>query len=132
MLVQIADISEDGVIVNSTTKVVKPKRQQIDFCKEWIELHCVPYQSEKAWNMTVGSYSFKGAVERWLNKKLNAEKRLDVSDYVTNGAFIVAALELGYRARARENSRLPDAYFNMGLKFRKGSAEWFQAGFIHR
>jgi hypothetical protein len=92
---------EPADIDNPDYKPVDPG--QVEVCKAWIEenLEKRPGTGVDRWHT---SYGLKHMVER------------DAGEYVTNGAFIRAALDLGYRIR-------PTSYasHNAYLGF------WFQA-----
>jgi len=70
--------------------------KEVSLCKEWIKKYITP---RKTINTKRGSYNLKGFVEK------------DKSTYISNGAFIKAAIELGYEYK--ENGQ--HAYFNMSL-----------------
>ena len=70
--------------------------ERVEVCKKWIKKWITP---RKTINEEMGSYKLKHAVEK------------DVKDHVPNGAFIKAALELGYDYRIEG----PNAYFNMSF-----------------
>lgn len=74
-----------------------PRRDQVEICKDWIRRWVTPRQSI---NRNHSSYALKHAVEA------------EAGQYVSNGAFIQAAVELGYcYQRCRDQS--PNACFNM-------------------
>jgi len=70
--------------------------KEVSLCKKWIKKYITP---RKTINTKKGSYNLKGLVEK------------DTSTYISNGAFIKAAIELGYEYK--ENGK--NAYFNMSL-----------------
>lgn len=70
---------------------------QVAFCKDWISTWLMP---RKTINTMRGSYVLKHMVEK------------DKSTYITNGAFIKAAIELGYKYK--QNGK--NAYFNVSFK----------------
>jgi hypothetical protein len=72
----------------------KPIESEVKLCEKWIREFVTP---RKAINTKHSSYGLKHAVERWTG------------EYVSNGAFIQAAVNLGYEYRKIG----PDAYFNM-------------------
>jgi hypothetical protein len=75
----------------------------IVLCEQWIKAYCKPRVTI---NNRAYSYVLKHVVERWAD------------NYVTNAAFIQAAINLGYTYKnaARPGYRLtPNAMFNMSL-----------------
>lgn len=86
------NVSEIGVLPNcweqdGLCKEV-PKEDQIATAMKWIVKFCTKrarIDKERT------CYSFKHAVEEWSEKELHDPK------YISNGAFIVAALRCGYR-----------------------------------
>jgi hypothetical protein len=67
------------------------KREQIDVCKEWFSAHEFKVYS-RAYANDGTSYSWKHAVESW------SEMAKGTRHYISNGAFIAAALECGWVA----------------------------------
>jgi hypothetical protein len=80
----------------------EPERSEIDSCKEWIELYC---KKRKTFNRNMSSYELKHIVEDY--SEYHKER-----NYVSNGAFIQAATELGYEYKPC-HSGSPNAYFKM-------------------
>jgi len=81
-----------------------PDRREISVCKRWLRRHAAP---QEKLNPRTNSYGLKHEVER---------ERLDkpgVDYYVSNGAFIAAAIALGYRCKRIGDS--PNGLFNMRL-----------------
>jgi hypothetical protein len=76
------------------SKCDPPSQEQIELCKSWISNNCKP---RKTINRTAHSYGLKHDVER------------DVGKYISNGAFIRAAIELGYKYKVKS----PNALFAM-------------------
>lgn len=76
---------------------IRPDEMQT--CIEWLLAHDA-LDRRKTINTKYSSYSWKHIVERAKNK------------YVSNGAFICAALYLGYKMK-RPTSPNPNAYFNI-------------------
>lgn len=70
---------------------------QVELCKDWIKQRITP---RKTINTQRSSYNLKHIVEE--NK----------SSYISNGAFIKAAIELGYKHKDSGKN----AYFNMSFK----------------
>lgn len=73
-------------------------RDQVDRAMRFIQEHAVPRRGP---NRREGSYGLKHQAEGWAG------------GYVSNGAFIVAALMLGYEARRFPGS--PNCAFNMDV-----------------
>lgn len=84
---KLASLSPSGYPIN---------RKEIDLCKEWIGKFCIP---RKMRNSRYGSYGLKHLVENYYG------------EYVSNGAFIAAAEELGYEV-------LPDGHNSPNAGFR--------------
>jgi len=127
-ILSIEDIDKRGVIGPDYPKAGTPDQRQIYWCKKWLELHVEPYPNKDSWNLRISSNNYKHAVERWLGDKLRAEEGAKEGNYITNGAFIVAALEMGFKARPA--CGYPDAYFNFRPNVRKSDrAAWRNAGF---
>ena len=74
----------------------KPNLDEVDLAMRFIQEHAVP---RRVSSRSQGSYGLKHAVERWAGT------------YISNGAFIAAALALGYEARRFPNS--PNCAFNL-------------------
>jgi len=90
-------ISANG-IVYTKSGFEPPSSVEVGLCREWITLFGYP---RATFNRKIGSYWLKHAVEHWAG------------EYVSNGAFIKAALDLGYRVSPISDS--PNAYFNITL-----------------
>ena len=83
----------------------KLKGKDVKICKKWIEEWVTP---RKTINPNKGSYGLKHSVEKWSR------------DYIPNGAFIKAAIELGYKYEEFG----PNAIFNMSfVKARKSPTD---------
>jgi len=94
------DITEYGVAgYPADTNPVPPRREQVEVCKEWIRRWAVPRETI---NRIHNSYYLKQAVEA------------EADCYVSNGAFIQAAIELGYQYK-RCGYLSPNAWFNMSF-----------------
>ena len=78
-----------------------PDRREVEVCKRWLRRNAAP---RKTVNRFSHSYSLKHVVERTSGEHIH---------YVTNGALILAAIELGYRCKRIGDS--PNALFNMKL-----------------
>jgi hypothetical protein len=74
----------------------KPPRVEVDICKLWIKKFIDP---RKTISTQHRSYGLKHFVEKWAEH------------YIPNGAFIQAAIELGFNYRMRG----PNAWFNMSF-----------------
>ncbi len=66
-----------------------PPRYQVESAKTWIKVHARPVARM---NYARDSYGLKHLAER------GCDAHACLETYVSNGAFILAALELGYRA----------------------------------
>lgn len=75
-----------------------PKRDEIDAAKAWFAAHA---ELGKNFMLRPTSYALKHRVERWAQR------------YVSNGALISAAIEIGYRWRRVMNG--PNAVFKLRL-----------------
>ena len=75
-----------------------PLPAQVEVCRQWLSLFARP---RKTINVRRSSYGLKHAVEAWA------------SGYVSNGAFIAAAVAEGYRVR--QIGRGTNANFNMSF-----------------
>ena len=80
-----------------------PNRDEIERCKEWI---CKCCRRQSAYNFDEGSYTLKTEVESQARDE-KCEK-----SYVSNGAFVQAAVDLGYKAKAID-AYYPNVFFNM-------------------
>ena len=78
--------------------------QEVNLCKKWIESWITP---KKSISKEYGSYHLKHAVERNSN------------EYISNGAFIAAAIELNYKYIQDG----PNAHFNMSFVNAKNNNE---------
>ena len=96
------DITDYGIGGHPWDKdPVSPPPDQVTICKEWIE-EWIDRQDRI--NSQYHSYGLKHAVA--------AAK----GQYVSNGAFIQAAIELDYRHRQCEGQNSPNACFNMSFR----------------
>lgn len=77
-------------------KAKQPSTEQVHLCKKWLLQYAKP---KKSFNDKAFSYSLKHRVER------------DTGEYVTNGALIQAAVNLGYKTEVHSLN----CYFNMDL-----------------
>ena len=75
-----------------------PATDEILICEKWLREYAKPYSKIRE---NESSYSLKHRVEDWADTS------------VSNGAFIKAAVNLGYRTKAIDNG--PNAYFGMKL-----------------
>lgn len=74
-----------------------PNEEEITYAMDWIQKHAKP---RKTINRAVSSYGLKHLAEESAP-----------TGYISNGAFIMAALRLGYHIQPYRSS--PNAYFNM-------------------
>jgi hypothetical protein len=91
-------VDEEG-LVWQRERGPDPDPEQVGICRLWISENC---RIRDTFNHTRNSYAFKHAVKYYTRS------------YVSNGAFIAAALELGYDIKMI--GRGPNALFNMGKK----------------
>ena len=75
-----------------------PDKEGVKLCENWIEEFAYP---RKTFNRTRSSYGLKHVVEDFFQF------------YITNGEFIQAAINQGYRFIRQGNS--PNAFFNMSF-----------------
>jgi hypothetical protein len=75
-----------------------PCPAQVGLCRRWLALYVQP---RKTINPRRSSYGLKHTVEDWAG------------DYITNGAFIAAAIAEGYRIDQIGGG--PNAHFNMSF-----------------
>lgn len=97
------EIDPNGVVYKPFKKRVDfgpIKQNQVDAAKSWIQENCIPLKTP---NKRAGSYGLKH----------RAEEAAGI--YVANGAFIKAALELGYKATYTYGDG-PNCIFNMYRK----------------
>lgn len=78
----------------------KPNKEQIELCAGWIRKFG---KKQKNANFDYSSYGLKHKVEKWCGI------------YVTNGAFIKAAIDLGYKYFF-DNGVVTNPVFNINLK----------------
>ena len=78
----IRTVTREGFSDEKDAQIGDPDHSEVSICAEWIEkFACVSKQAR------ANSYESKGMVERWAG------------EYVSNGAFIQAAVCLGYKPR---------------------------------
>jgi hypothetical protein len=82
-----------------------PQESQIRTAENWIATFCRP---RKLINARASSYELKHRAEDWTRKIGSSDP------YISNGAFIAAALRSGYRMRPHFTGS-PNAFFNMRL-----------------
>lgn len=81
----------------------KPNEHEVELCVQWLKLHA--QMTNRIASRGPTSYQYKHDVEYWL-------RDLGRSEYISNGAFIVAAQRLGYVVE-RESPGSCNAVFNM-------------------
>ena len=94
-----------------------PNSEEIAICREWLRLFAVPTKTFRARH---SSYGLKHTVEEWTETGRRTFQMIDPHGrpwsgsrhYVSNGAFIAAALVEGFRAK-RTHSGSPNVFFNM-------------------
>lgn len=96
----IADVDSDCNCLYGCTETRPPPRHEIESVKEWIRQW---FDVRKTINDMHSSYLLKHIMERHTDF------------YVSNGAFIQAAIELGYRYKRCSCSSV-NAYFNASYK----------------
>ena len=79
-----------------------PSEKMVESCCAWLKAHVLPRNRLMPGH---GSYYYKHAVEDW--RRRNGEE----DPYTQNGAFIVAALRCGFRAR-QASPGSPNCIFN--------------------
>jgi len=99
-------ITEAGLPTRDGREHEAPNREQVRACKAWVSEWVTP---RKSINRQRDSYGLKDDVERWHGS------------YISNGAFIQAAVECGYVAE-RISPDCPNARFNMSY------VKWNRAG----
>jgi hypothetical protein len=95
-------ITDNGLVLQEaydSDKCSFPYQEEVQVCQQWIEKFC---KLIKPINPEAYSYSLKHKVEKWSGR------------YVSNGAFILAAVNMGYDVQVAGN-RSPNAVFNMRL-----------------
>jgi len=103
-------VSDNGLEPNRDWPVdpEAPAQDQVDVCREWLRLHAEPTKNIRR---AAYSYALKHVVEKWVAKSGHHK-------YVSNGAFIAAALQEGYRAKRATSGSL-NARFNMQVRKEK-------------
>ncbi len=80
----------EGGFASTHSGTDRPTREDVEVCKRWIETYAQPAASI----VRIGSsYSYKHLVEREARTRVSGHRS------IPNGAFIAAAIELGYRWR---------------------------------
>ena len=112
------NVSATGILPNEWERDgvahAEPNEAQIEIAERWIALFCTP---RKTFNTRIGSYGLKHRVEHWTRTLPAPASRGESfgSEYVSNGAFIVAALRAGYLMRPH-GGRSPNASFNLSIR----------------
>ena len=78
----------------------EPQAEQIALCREWLSRFA---EKTIAIRSRHSSYFYKHKVEQWAG------------EYISNGAFIVAAIAEGHRAK-RVRPHSPNAFFNIAMR----------------
>ena len=94
------NIDANGVVVREAGD--PPYPSEIEICRQWLQLFAQP----TARCGRRSSYGLKHDVEKWAGK------------YVSNGAFITAAIAEGYRTRTWPGS--PNTCFFMSIRKEAG------------
>lgn len=119
MAITVDDVWYGGLVPENrpTPNPDRPTADQIACCQEWIRAYCTPRKKE---NTKYSSYNLKHAVERWTDGQAEytgismRTYKFEGNEhkYISNGAFIVAAILEGYTATpVRRGSS--NACFNM-------------------
>ena len=95
-----ADICDKGARLHNQQGAEPVNADEIAVCRRWIAMFA---NRRRTINSGSSSYGLKHCVEEASSQSV----------YVSNGAFICAALEAGFTAVQCE-SRSPNCYFNMG------------------
>jgi hypothetical protein len=102
-----------GLMAGMPTKpTFAPNEKEIKLCMDWIKEMISP---RKTINTKYSSYYLKHKVEDWLAKKPENNGFKNENTYVSNGAFIQAAINLGYKYKQGCDCSL-NANFNMSFK----------------
>ncbi len=83
-------------------------KRQIQLCEDWIKNFCSKTHPNVGIVKSSSSYGFKHKVERYYRK----EKGFEFENYVSNGAFIQAAINLKYELK-RTDLNSPNVYLNI-------------------
>lgn len=94
----------------SLTPGDEPNPEEVEVCKQWITMYATP---RRAINQAWLSRQLRRAVTKWSNRP------------VGNGAFIKAAIELGY-CYVQQKGNEKNAWFNMNFPARN-SAQYSEA-----
>lgn len=107
------NISAEGLLPNSREPdglaLNEPDDKQIELATQWLTKFAKPLKTVRRTRGT--SYGLKHRVENWAITEQQDDP------YVSNGAFIVAALRLGYvlkRARGSKSGS-QNVYFNIAV-----------------
>src|SRR5690349_15433306 len=100
-------VYSNGLVNHGTDPFDAPLSEHVAICRAWIEKNCA---LRKSLNLRHSSYGLKHAVEH-DSREANGGSSYS---YVTNGAFIQAAIELGYTA-VQCHLGSPNANFNMSF-----------------
>jgi len=113
------EIDANGIRTSKYPRCEDPDPEQVELCRRWLRLHAEP---RKSVNRTVSSYGLKHFVEDWTRTLGQSFDQVDpwgrawTGDYlyVSNGAFIAAAIEEGYRI-LRCGPDSPNAFLNISF-----------------
>jgi hypothetical protein len=97
----------------------EPDARQVELCRTWLKMHAT---KRKTFNLRAGSYGLKHVVEDWtsglgvvwLQRDPWGRRFVSSRRYVSNGAFIAAAIAEGYRVQQIGNG--PNAIFDMSFR----------------
>jgi hypothetical protein len=92
-----------------------PNPVEVKMAREFIEQYCVKLKSINLKGAS-SSYGWKHLAEGWFREGNEGAAYLPegAKAYISNGAFITAAMALGYETK-RLSPKSPNVYFNMSL-----------------
>ena len=92
-----------------------PNPEEVKMAREFIEQCCVELKNIKVKGAS-SSYGWKHSAEGWFRDGNVGAAYLPkgANAYISNGAFIAAAIALGYKTK-RQSPKSPNVYFNMSL-----------------
>lgn len=96
----------------SVSNAIPPPDDQVDRAASFLKALTTP--SAKFQSKYNNSYFMKHAVEHWHREHLHTPE----NNYVSNGAFILAALQLGYRVRFSKIGGMLNAGPNVQIALR--------------
>ena len=109
---QTPTINKLGIARYNDENVEPPNPHEVQLCTNWLRAFAT---KRKSLQRRATSASYKTAVEKWAG------------EYVSNGAFIAAAVAEGYTIREDDFSPR-NAHLNIVLP-RRRTPQWYEAGF---